>query len=145
MLVAERARAARLEQIIKELQRHRFGRRAETLPADELLLSLEDVEQVEASRDAATDASNTAERSNRAARRRKNRGSLPSHLPRVEMLVDIDDHACPCCQQAQHRIGEDVSERLDIVPAQFRVLVVRRPKYAAAPARPWRRRQRRRG
>ena len=29
-----------------------------------------------------------------------------------------------------HRIGEDVSERLDIVPAQFRVLVVRRPKYA---------------
>ena len=31
---------------------------------------------------------------------------------------------------ALHRIGEDVSERLDIVPAQFRVLVVRRPKYA---------------
>ena len=29
-----------------------------------------------------------------------------------------------------HRIGEDVSERLDIVPAQFRVLVIRRPKYA---------------
>ena len=31
---------------------------------------------------------------------------------------------------ALHRIGEDVAERLDIVPAQFRVLVVRRPKYA---------------
>jgi hypothetical protein len=31
MLLAERARAAQLEQIIKELQRHRFGRRAETL------------------------------------------------------------------------------------------------------------------
>jgi transposase len=29
-----------------------------------------------------------------------------------------------------HRIGEDVSERLDVIPAQFRVLVVRRPKYA---------------
>ena len=46
------------------------------------------------------------------------------------MVVDIDDHACPCCKNALHRIGEDVSERLDIVPAQFRVLVVRRPKYA---------------
>jgi transposase len=46
------------------------------------------------------------------------------------MVVDIDDHACPCCRNALHRIGEDVSERLDIVPAQFRVLVVRRPKYA---------------
>jgi transposase len=130
MLLAERARAARLEQIIKELQRHRFGRRAETLPEDQLLLSLEDIEQVEASRDAAADAANTIERSNRAARRRKNRGSLPSHLPRVEMLVDVDDRACPCCHHALHRIGEDVSERLDIVPAQFRVLVVCRPKYA---------------
>ncbi|NYG45460.1 hypothetical protein GGD67_002918 [Bradyrhizobium sp. IAR9] len=35
MLLVERARAARLEQIIKELQRHRFGRRAEALPEDQ--------------------------------------------------------------------------------------------------------------
>ena len=51
MLLAERARAERLEQIIKELQRHRFGRRAETLPEDQLLLGLEDVEQVAASKE----------------------------------------------------------------------------------------------
>ena len=31
MLIAERARAERLEEIIKAMQRHRFGRRAETL------------------------------------------------------------------------------------------------------------------
>lgn len=130
MLAAERAENERLRQIIKELQRHRFGRRAETLPEDQLLFSLEEVEQVEASGDAATDAANATERSNRAARRRRNRGALPAHLPRVEMLVDIDDRACPGCHHALHRIGEDVSERLDIVPAQFRVLVVRRPKYA---------------
>ena len=130
MLLAERARAERLEQIIKELQRHRFGRRAETLPEDQLLLGLEDVEQIDASRDAEADAANEAARSSRAAKCRRNRGSLPAHLPRIEMVVDIDDHACPCCRNALHRIGEDVSERLDIVPAQFRVLVVRRPKYA---------------
>ena len=59
-----------------------------------------------------------------------NRGSLPSHLPRIETIVDIDDKTCPCRKGALHKIGEDVSERLDIVPAQFRVLVVRRPKYA---------------
>jgi transposase len=46
------------------------------------------------------------------------------------MVVDIEDHACPCCRNGLHRIGEDVSERLDIVPAQLRVIVVRRPKYA---------------
>ena len=130
MLLAERARAERLEQIINELQRHRFGRRAETLPEDQLLLGLEEVEQVVASSDAEVEAGAPAERTTRAAKRRMNRGSLPPHLPRIEMVVDVDDRTCPCCHNALHRIGEDVSERLDIVPAQFRVLVVRRPKYA---------------
>ena len=42
MLIAEQIRSERLAQIIKELQRHRFGRRAETLSEDQLLLALED-------------------------------------------------------------------------------------------------------
>jgi transposase len=130
MLLAERARAERLEQIIKELRRHRFGRSAETLPEDQLLLGLEDVEQVAASSEAEVEATAPADRVQRAARRRINRGSLPPHLPRIEMVVDIEDHSCPCCHNVLHRIGEDRSERLDIVPAQLRVLVVRRPKYA---------------
>jgi hypothetical protein len=46
------------------------------------------------------------------------------------MVVDIEDHACPCCRNGLHWIGEDVSERLDIVPAQLRVIVVRGSKYA---------------
>jgi transposase len=130
MLLAERARAERLEQIIKELQRHRFGRRAETLPEDQLLLGLEEVEQVAASHEAEEQTGAAVESTPRAAKRRINRGSLPPHLPRVEMVVDIDDHDCPCCGNALHRIGEDSSERLDMVPAQMRVLIVRRPKYA---------------
>ena len=130
MLLAERAQNERLRQIIKELQRHRFGRRAESLPEDQLLLALEDVEQAEADAAANTEESAPAERAARAQKRRMNRGSLPPHLPRIETVVDIDDKACPCCRGALHKIGEDVSERLDIVPAQFRVLVVRRPKYA---------------
>jgi transposase len=130
MLLAERARAERLEQIIKELQRHRFGRRAETLPEDQLLLGLEDVEQAAATSEAENEAAVPAERAQRAAKRRLNRGTLPSHLPRIEMLVDIEDRSCPCCRGLLHRIGEDCSERLDMIPAQLRVLVVRRPKYA---------------
>jgi transposase len=130
MLIAERTQNERLRQIIKELQRHRFGRRAETLPEDQMLLGLEDVEQAAASSEAKTEVVNPAERANRSAKRRTNRGSLPADLPRIEMVVDIEDHACPCCGNALHRIGEDTAERLDIMPAQFRVLVVRRPKYA---------------
>ncbi|MGH6881827.1 MAG: IS66 family transposase [Hypericibacter sp.] len=130
MLLAERARAERLEQIIKELQRHRFGRRAETLPEDQLLLGLEEVEQTEASREAEGEASSSAVKGAGVSKRRANRGSLPAHLPRIETLVDLEDKNCPCCRNPLHVIGEDRSERLDIVPAQFRVLVVRRPKYA---------------
>ena len=130
MLIAERVQNDRLRQIIKELQRHRFGRRAESLPEDQMLLGLEDVEQGAASGEAKAEIANPTARANSSAKRRMNRGSLPAHLPRIEVVVDIENHACPCCGNALHQIGEDVGERLDIVPAQFRVLVVRRPKYA---------------
>jgi transposase len=130
MLLAERVRSERLMQIIKELQRHRFGRRAETLPEDQMLLALEDVEQGEAGVAAEREDKSPAERATAARKRRMNRGSLPAHLPRIDVIVDLDDKACPCCKGQLHRIGEDVSERLDILPARFRVLVTRRPKYA---------------
>jgi len=147
MLIGERAAHAaeteRLRQIIRELQRHRFGRRAENLPADQLELALEEIEQAEAA-DAAA-ATGKAGPAKPAAVRRRNLGHLPAHLPRIEQVIDIEDKACPCCQGPLHLVGEDVAERLDIVPAQFRVLVTRRPRYACracqegivqAPARP---------
>lgn len=120
----------RLRQIIREFQRHRFGRRAESLPEDQLELALEDAEQSAAADQAVSEQHNPAERKVRAVRRRSNRGKLPTHLPRIETVVDVESTICPCSAGRVHRIGEDVSERLDIVPTQFRVLVVHRPKYA---------------
>ena len=116
MLLAERARGERLDQIIKELQRHRFGRRAETLPLDQLELGLEDVQQAEAALAAEKEKADPAARSERAKQRRTNRGSLPAHLPRIEVVVDVESTVCPCCSGELHRIGEDVAERLDIIP-----------------------------
>jgi transposase len=55
---------------------------------------------------------------------------LPAHLPRIEVLVDIRNKSCPCCGGALHVIAEDTSEMLDLVPAQLRVKVIRRPRYA---------------
>jgi transposase len=130
MLIAERARAERLEEIIKAMQRHRFGRRAETLSEDQLLLGLEDVEQTVAATEAFEEFKAPDKRAALSAKRQANRGALPPHLPRIEILHDLDDKSCPCCRGLLHQIGEDRSERLDIVPAQFRVLVTRRPRYA---------------
>ena len=115
MLLAERVQNERLRQIIKDLQRHQFGRRAETLPEDWMLLGLEDVEQTAASDAAGAEQTTPAARQAGAAKRRANRGALPAHLPRIEPTIDLDDKTCLCCQGALHRIGEDRSERLDIV------------------------------
>ena len=130
LLTAREAEIDRLHQIIREPQRHRFGRRAESLPVDQLLLGLEEAEQVEAEDVAREEAEDPAKREVRARRRRANRGALPAHLPRIEQVIDVADKSCPGCRGQLHVMGEDVAERLDMVPAQFRVIVTRRPKYA---------------
>lgn len=120
------AEVERLKAIIEALQRHRFGRRSEQLDPDQFELCLEEVEAALAQAEHARDQASRAP----ADRPRKtNRGSLPAHLERIEQTIDVDDRACPCCGGALHQIGEDVSERLDVVPTTFRVLVTRRPRY----------------
>src|SRR4051795_8459694 len=145
---AAQAEIEKLRLLIRQLQRGQFGRRSEKLDPDQLQLGLEDLEQTVAAAEAAQEevaARNSTPRTPRV--RRRNLGALPAHLPRVEVLVDIEDKSCPCCGGAMHVIGEDASEMLDVVPAVLRVRVIRRPRYgcracegavvqATAPARP---------
>lgn len=79
------------------------------------------------------DNDDEAEETHVPAHNRKKRGRkpLPADLPRVEHVHDIDDadKVCACgCELS--RIGEEVSEQLDIVPAQVQVIRHIRPKYA---------------
>jgi transposase len=139
----------RLRLLIERLSRHQFGRRSEQLTDEQLQLGLEDLEQSLAENEAQADAaaSDGAQAERRARRPARNHGALPAHLPRHEVVIDPAPQACPCCGGAMHRIGESRTEQLDIVPAQLRVRVTRRPRYgcrgcegavvaAAAPARP---------
>jgi|GEM_PF-3159600 len=64
----------------------------------------------------------------RLTKRRAGRGALPAHPPRVEATLSPEDTPWPCCRATMTVIGEDTSARLDVIPAQFRVLVTRRPK-----------------
>ncbi len=64
-------------------------------------------------------------------RKKTGRRKLPENLPRVEVVHDLpeEEKVCPCgCKLS--RIGEDVSEKLDIVPAKIQVVRNIRPKYA---------------
>jgi transposase len=121
-----RAENERLQAIIDALMRHRFGRKSEQLEADQFELALE---EVEAALSQAELAMNKASKAPSERPRKTNRGSLPAHLERIEQVVDVEDKVCACCGGALHQIGEDVAERLDVVPTTFRVLVTRRPRY----------------
>src|SRR5215218_569955 len=127
---AAQAEIEKLRLLIRQLQRGRFGRRSEKLDPDQLQLGLEDLEQTVAAAETAQEAASRSGGTPRPSRvRRRNLGVLPAHLPRVEVLVDLEDKSCPCCGGSLHLIGEDTSEMLDLVPAQLRVKEVRRPRY----------------
>jgi transposase len=119
--------------LIQRLTRHQFGRRSEQLTPDQLQLALEELEQTIAANQAGQDAiAATAGlvRKPRAEAPARNNGALPAHLPRYEVVVDVEDRVCPCCGHALHAIGELRTEQLDMVPSQLRVRVTRRPRYA---------------
>jgi transposase len=120
----------RLRHLLRQLQRAQFGRRSEKLDPEQLRLALEDIEQVIAANEADEDKMNPAAARARAEKRRTNRGALPDHLPRVDVTIAPDDTNCPCCRAPMHVISKETSQRLDVIPAQFRVLVTHRPKYA---------------
>lgn len=139
MLLARSARVAELEEItrrqealIKELRHALHGKRSEKLTEDERQLAFEDlsiaISEVETARDHPP-ATPPASRAPRAAVNR-NLGNLPESLPRIEQVIEPESLDCPCGCGRMHRIGEDRTERLDIVPAQLRVVVTVRPKYA---------------
>jgi transposase len=117
--------------LIQRLTRHQFGRRSEQLSPDQLQLGLEDLEQAIAANQAAQDAIGVGvTRKPRPEQPGRNHGALPSHLPRYEVVIDVEDRDCPCCAKMLTAIGEIRTEQLDIVPAQLRVRVTRRPRYA---------------
>src|ERR671928_2046340 len=100
---AAQAEIEKLRLLIRQLQRGQFGRRSEKLDPDQLQLGLEDLEQAAAAAEAAQDGMAARDSTPRAPRvRRRNLGSLPAHLPRVEVLVDVEDKTCPCCGGAMH-------------------------------------------
>jgi transposase len=132
--IGERDRALsqidRLRHLLRQLSRAQFGRRSEKLDRDQLLLALEDIEQAIAESEACDDKKDVQAAKARAETRHANRGALPLHLPRVDITIAPEDTDCPCCKTPMHVIGEEKSERLDVIPAQFRVIVTHRPKYA---------------
>lgn len=112
------------------LRRRTFGQSSEKLgrAADQLELQIEDLEQHQAERAAA--AAPSAPAAQPAERVHPIRKPLPAHLPREDEELAPPYAACPGCGEALRRIGEDVSEVLEVVPARLRVRRYVRPVMA---------------
>ncbi len=72
-----------------------FGRRSEKLDPDQFTLALEDLEQAVAQGEAEQEKADPVLRNARSEKRRVGRGPLPEHLPRVEIVLELEDTACP--------------------------------------------------
>jgi len=124
-----------LREYIRLLKHRRFGRKSEQA-SDEQIWLFNEAEA--ASRDVdvgeEADAPVFVEAHTRKKRGRK---PLPDWIPRVEILHDLPDEEKVCCEDgtALERIGEEVCEQLEFIPAKLRVLRHVRPKYACPTCR----------
>ena len=121
-------RDAKIQKITFELarlKRWKFGAKSEAMTADQRQMFqdtlLEDEADLEAQLAALQAALPKAPVKPKDAPRRPRRQALPEHLRRVEHHHEPEDTTCAtvACGQPMTRVGEDVSERLDIVPAEF--------------------------
>lgn len=122
--------------LLSQFKRMLFGWRSEKVDPDQLQLLPSEVEgaaraanENKASRQAEGDDKRAASDKTSRPSANRNRGRLPLHLPRVDVFVEIEDKSCPCCGGEMHKIGETVKEVLDVVPAQYRVKRIIRPRY----------------
>ena len=121
----------KLKYTIKKLRHEQFGQSSErgTL-LDQLELQLIDLEENAAEADTAAEM--TAEKITVASfeRRKPARRPLPAHLPR-ERIVYPAPSLCPCCGDSRLRkIGEDVTETLELIPRQWKVIQHVREKFS---------------
>lgn len=127
MIVELRDENGRLRAMLETMQRALYGARSERFESDAAQLAL-DLGDVSA---APVEPPPKPEPQNRPARPNptRNIGRLPKHLPREDVIIEPGIDSCPCCHGNLHRIGEDVSEMLDVVPATIRVKRIHRPRY----------------
>jgi transposase len=134
-----------LKLLITKLRRMQFGRKSEKIERqiEQLELQLEDLEANRAE-SAPPPAFETS--SSQPASSPKKRRVLPDHLPREVQTHEPEQHSCPECGGTLKKLGEDVSEILEWIPASFKVIRHVRPKLcctdcdaivqAPAPSRP---------
>jgi len=148
-LLSRESEIEHLKLLIAKLRRMQFGRRSEKVQRqiEQLELRLEDLEARKAQRTSQTQSQLPATAAaNLLIASKPSRRPLAEHLPRETQTYEPQERVCPDCGSALRRLGEDVSEMLEYVPARFKAIRQVRPKLsctgcerivqAPAPSRP---------
>jgi transposase len=149
MVLQQHTVIERLQTMIAHLRRMQFGRKSEKIDrqVEQLELELEELESAKAARLEELERKlEPAKVASVAAVRKPVRRALPNHLPREVETYMPAAQDCPACGAELNKLGEDVSEVLEWVPASFKVIRHIRPKMccskcdvivqAEAPSRP---------
>jgi len=125
---------------IAELKRELFGPKADRLTPEQqeqlsrLNQDLEaDAQRPDAASDGVLDEDEEGQKKkkhSRTARRRGARHPLPAHLETETVTIEPEIKPCPCCGKMPERIGEEISEEIDFIPAKLVRRRTVRPKYA---------------
>lgn len=125
------AMVAYLKLLIAKLRHEQFGASSErgSKLLDQLELQLEELEAAAAENEADLDPEAAERAGSRPMRRKPMRGPLPAHLPR-ERVVIPGPVACPCCNGTLSKLGEDITETLEVVPRQWKVIQTVRERFS---------------
>jgi transposase len=125
------AMVAYLKLVIAKMKRDRFGQSAERgrKLLDQLELQLEELEASAAEDQSAAETAATSRTAVSSFTRKKPvRSPLPAHLPRQRVIIPAPS-ACPCCGGKLAKLGEDITESLEVVPRQWKVIQTVREKF----------------
>ena len=123
---------ARLRLEIERLRRTLYGVRSERKERllDQLEMQLEDVEADAIESELAAERTATSTVVKCFERNRPARKPFPEHLPR-ERVVIAAPQSCPCCSSTKlSKLGEDVTETLEVVPRQWKVIQTVRERFS---------------
>ena len=123
---------AHLRLTIEKMRRELYGQRSERSARllDQMELELEELEATASEDELAAERAAAAGTTVRSFTRKKpSRKPFPEHLPR-ERIVVPGPTACTCCGSTRlAKLGEDVTETLEVVPRQWKVLQYVREKF----------------
>jgi transposase len=125
------AMVAHLKLLVAKLRHDRFGASSERgrKLLDQMELELEELEAAISEDAAATEGAADKDSPRGPPRRKPVRAPLPAHLPRERVVIPAPA-ACPCCGGKLAKLGEDVTETLEVIPRRWKVVQTVREKFS---------------